>query len=254
MLKVMSYNVLGFKGFSAQASDRSMTEKQIFDTHLEQLDLLQPAVVIFQEAPHQQVIQQLATALDWNYRYFISQTGWSGSLLTKFQIRGSETYQFKKHQELFSRFWSRTVLLTNKGEDLVIHAAHLHDENTGLRKKELLSLAEFITGDIDEQDNLLLVGDLNHRPELEEYQILAATDLHDLFLSKQNKTDKCGHTFLSTLPMARLDYIWGSKSMARKLTKFEVLSDRPFGDTTESGDYAVLSDHLPVMVQFEETL
>ena len=125
MLKVMSYNVLGFKGFSAQASDQSMTEKQIFDTHLEQLDLLQPDVAIFQEAPHQQVIQRLASALDWNYRYFISQTGWSGSLLTKFQIRSSETYRFKKYQELFSRFWSRTVLLTSKGEDLVIHAAHL---------------------------------------------------------------------------------------------------------------------------------
>ncbi|MCH2520805.1 MAG: hypothetical protein MK036_02500, partial [Dehalococcoidia bacterium] len=78
--------------------------------------------------------------------------------------------------------------------------------------------------------------------------------LHDLFLSKQNKTDKCGHTFLSTLPMARLDYIWGSKSMARKLTKFEVLSDRPFGDTTESGDYAVLSDDLLLIVQFKETI
>ena len=254
MLKVMSYNVLGFKGFSAQASDQSMTEKQIFDTHLEQLDLLQPDVVIFQEAPHQQVIQHLASALDWNYRYFISQTGWSGSLLTKFQIRSSETYRFKKHQELFSRFWSRTVLLTNKGEDLVIHAAHLHDENSGLRKEELHRLAESVTKDVGHYDNLLLIGDLNHRPELEDYQILSATDLRDLFLSDKNNADKYGHTFLSTLPMARLDYMWGSKSMAEKITKFEVLSNRPFGDTTESGDYAVLSDHLPVMAHFEETI
>ena len=254
MLKVMSYNVLGFNGFSAQASDQSMTGKQIFDTHLEQLYLLQPDVLIFQEAPRQQIVRHLASALGWNYRYFVSDTRWPGALLTRFKILSSETHQFTEHRELFSRFWSRTILLTQARKSLVIHAAHLHDENAEVRKDELHCLAESVTRDMDQYNDLLLLGDLNHRPDLDDYQILNATDLHDLFLSHQIQSDKYGHTFLSTLPMARLDYIWGSESMAARMTKFEVLSDRPFGDTSESGDYAVLSDHLPVMAHFRDTI
>ena len=95
---------------------------------------------------------------------------------------------------------------------------------------------------------VLLQGDLNHRPNDPEYAIWTEAGLVDIG-AEQGIGDE--PTFSSTNPRGRIDYIWATKELGTRATHAEVLNGVPFiPDPDEKSSYA-LSDHLPVLADFD---
>ena len=103
--------------------------------------------------------------------------------------------------------------------------------------------------DVKAGQSILLQGDLNHVPDGPEYKRWRRAKLTDAFAAKGVGIE---FTSRANKPGIRIDYVWTHGPIARRLVECRVLFEGAFRTNPEDPMSFALSDHLPVMAEFEQ--
>ncbi len=101
--------------------------------------------------------------------------------------------------------------------------------------------------DIDSGRSMLLIGDLNHGPDSEEYQLWIDAGWIDTF-AKVGKGN--GLTFKAEEPKYRIDYVMATGPIAKQIVKSKPLFEGAFRLNAADEKSFALSDHLPQLAVF----
>jgi len=140
------------------------------------------------------------------------------------------------------------------GKMITVHSAHLwpfkkEANDTRIRLNEIKELVAAINDDLsNNSESVLLQGDLNHSPDMEEYQSLRNAGLVDTFLVAGSGE---GYTIDSIKPSKRIDFIYAKGALAGRVKRYKSLFEGNFRMNNEDPKSFALSDHLPVLVDFE---
>ncbi|MBX3240442.1 MAG: hypothetical protein KIT80_01650 [Chitinophagaceae bacterium] len=268
-LRSITYNVfngcIGYKGINGSAlppgenSELVKTARdmgQIPQRMMLELALYQPDIINFSEGPDEKVVAQMAKMLDLNYAYFPG--GFPGAVLTRYEIISAENRPFLNKErnnpkELFTRHWGRAKLRLPDGKAITVHSAHLwpfrkEENDTRLRLAEIKEMTASIQYDLaNGSDSVLLQGDLNHTPDMPEYNSLQQAGLVDTFIKNVSGD---GYTFDSIKPTRRIDYIYAAGTLSKQIKQHMSLFEGSFRLNNEDPKGFALSDHLPVLVDF----
>lgn len=275
-LRSISYNIfngaIGYKGINGRdlpEGDDSILVKtardmgQIPKRIMMELALYQPNIINFSESPNEEVVAAMAKILNLNYAFFPgAKKGdghFPGSILTNYEIVSSETRPFvNKSQnnpaELFTRHWGKAKLRLPNGKNITVHSAHLwpfkkEDNDTAIRLKEIKEMLASIKYDLNNQsDSVLLQGDLNHTPDTMEYKRLGDGGLTDAFKAVGQGD---GYTHSSIKPDKRIDYIYAAGALSKSIKNCSPLFEGDFRMNNEDPKGFALSDHIPVIADFE---
>ncbi|MPZ99609.1 MAG: endonuclease/exonuclease/phosphatase family protein [Dehalococcoidia bacterium] len=250
-LRAVTYNVLQCTGYPAGIAPQHLDggADGLPALFAEALAPLGADIVTLAEAPSEDVTDEIATRLGMTPVRFASPEAWPGALLTRLEVIESANCPVRdggRPEALFTRHWGRALLGRPRGGRLVVHSAHLHPDDAAIREREITWLLEVIAQDMTAGYDVVLQGDLNHRPEMPEYRRWLAAGLVDTFA--QAGTGE-GHTYRSDLPMARLDYVFAGGALAERVREARVLTGAPFCAAAAGRPYA-LSDHVPVLAVF----
>ena len=275
-MRSISYNVfngcIGYKGINGRElppGDDSILVKtardmgQIPKRIMLELALYQPNIINFSEATNEKVLAEMAKMLNLNYAFFPGAKNgeghFPGSILTTYEIVSAETRPFVNKnrndpQELFTRHWGKAKLRLPNGKTLTVHSAHLwpfkkEENDTRIRLNEIKELVAAIKYDLSKNsESVLLQGDLNHSPDMEEYQSLKNAGLVDTFIAAGIGD---GYTINSIKPSKRIDFIYAVGALAGRIKSCRSLFEGNFRLNNEDPKGYALSDHLPVLVDFE---
>lgn len=241
MLRTITYNVLQCTGYPPEARPPGGCEPR---RYVHALDAYAPDLVTFCESPAREVSETIAASLGMTAVRFASPGDWPGTLLTALEVVEATNCPLPggRPDDLFTRHWGRAVLRGGDGAEYVVHSVHLHPSNAEVREREILALLGCLRTDLDRGRDVILQGDLNHRPDMPEYEWWWNAGLFDTFEPEDGSP---GHTFRSTLPMARLDYVWVSRSLSERVLRGRPLAEPPFVPDLASGVGYALSDHVP---------
>ncbi len=247
----ISYNVYQFKGYPETDDTKFMLRDirpQMPDRMALELELYQPHIVTFQEAPKEQEVKKVAESLGMNYAYFPG--GYPGALLTKFEIKSSENCpleSLKDRGELFSRHWGKAIL-KSPTEEIILYSIHLHPSNDSIRKREVHEILQVMNKDMSNGKSIIFQGDFNHEPIQDEYNLWKETGLIDCYVKKGVEQR---NTIKSIFPKRTVDYIWVNKKLEDRLLRCKVLFEGNFRTNPMDARSIALSDHLPVMAEFQ---
>lgn len=256
----ITYNVRSFEGLVAEESERNkIGRKQIVERLALEFQLYQPDIICIQEAWSEGLVARLAAKLEMDYVYFHGGTkmkGWdegiSGALLTRYEVQCKAVFPMvsfaARPAHLFTRFWGSVIITTEFGP-LAVYAAHLHPGDASVRIEEINEMLKVINRDQTENCSVLLMGDLNHEPDADEYALLSASGLTDSFARKGGGFHL---TWPSINPEVHIDYIWSSGPVSDRLSDCRVLYEGCFRTYDEDPGAFALSDHLPVMAIFDD--
>ena len=275
-LRSISYNVfngcIGYKGINSHAlpegdiSDLIKAArhlKQIPQRIMLELALYQPNIINFSEGPSEKVLAEMANMIGYNYAFFpggLDGKGkFPGGVLTNYEIVSSENRPFVNKEknnlkELFTRHWGKATLRTPNGKTIVVHSAHLwpfkkSEEDTQIRMEEIKHLHLAINEDLKQKNtSVLLQGDLNHVPNTPENKALLSGKLVDTFVQAGVGE---GNTANSIKHNRRIDYILAGGQIAQHIKSCRSLYEGNFMMHTADKMGFALSDHLPVMADFE---
>jgi endonuclease/exonuclease/phosphatase family metal-dependent hydrolase len=273
-IRSISYNVfngcIGYKGINGRelppgevshlvktARDRKQIPRRI----MLELELYQPNIINFSEGPNEQVVAEMAKMQALKYAFFAGgkdgKGGFPGAVLTNYEIIAQETRPFanKKNdvKELFTRHWGKAKLRTPSGKILMVHSAHLwpfkkEPRDTEIRMEEIKELVAAIRHDLENGiESVLLQGDLNHSPDMPEYQKLKDAGLIDTFVAAGVGD---GNTIDSINPSRRIDFIFAQGQIAKEITRATSLFEGNFRLNVDDPKGYALSDHLPVLADF----
>ena len=257
----ITYNVRSFEGLVGKDSERNRLGRgQIVERLALELQLYQPDIICIQEAWSEELVARLAAKLKMSFVYFPGGTkmkGWdegiSGALLTRYEVHDKTSFPIvswmERPEHLFTRFWGSARLTTRSGP-LTVYAAHLHPGDANIRIREINETLNVMKRDLEENSSVLLMGDLNHEPDTDEYSLLSASRLIDSFALKG---DGFSLTWPSINPEMHIDYIWSSGPVADRLSSCRVLYEGGFRTYDDDPGYLALSDHLPVMATFDDS-
>lgn len=269
-LRTISYNIfngcIGYKGINGKElpagenSDLVKTARdmgQISTRIMQELALYKPNIINFSEGPSEEVVAKMAKILNLNYAYFPG--GFPGAILTTYEIISSENRPFQNKssnnpKELFTRHWGKAKLRLPNGKPLTVHSAHLwpfrkEENDTQIRLKEIKELVASIKFDLaNNSDSVLLQGDLNHTPDTQEYKNLNSAGLVDTFTIKGTGN---GYTTDAIKPTKRIDYIYAIGGLSKQIKNHTPLFEGSFRMNNEDPKGFALSDHLPVLADFE---
>lgn len=256
-MRTIAYNVYNCSGWPREAAERSWAPDD------EPLDVAgrigaaladyDPTVVTFAEAPSEAVVGEVASKLEMSAQYFPG--GWSGALLSTLPVRegaGAPELLPGETEDLFTRHAGRAVLDADDGE-IALYSVHLHPNESATRQREIDALLDLVAEDTSEGRAVVVQGDLNHGPRGPEYGQWQDAGLTDAFAAVGDGPET---TFLKdeedeTGPRDRIDYAWAGGGFGDRLASARVLSDPPFGPGDGGGSPPFLSDHLPLLVEFE---
>lgn len=269
-MRTIAYNIfngcIGYKGINGRelppgensdlvkaARDMGQIAKRI----MLELALYKPNIINFSEGPKEDVVAEMAKMLNLNYAYFPG--GFPGAILTTYKIISSENrpFQNKSHnnpKELFTRHWGKAKLSLPDGRVITVHSAHLWpfkkvENDTRLRLAEIKELIGSIKYDLaNGSDSVLLQGDLNHTPDTEEYKNLKSAGLIDTFVAKGSGD---GYTTNSIKPSKRIDFIYAIGNLSGHIKNCMPLFEGSFRMNNEDPKGFALSDHIPVLADFE---
>ena len=275
-LRSITYNVfngcIGYKGINGRElppGDDSILVKtardmgQIPKRIMLELALYQPNIINFSESPNEGVVAEMAKMLNLNYAFFPGAKNgeghFPGSILTTYEIVSSETRPFVNKsrndpQELFTRHWGKAKLRLPNGKNIIVHSAHLwpfkkEENDTRIRLNEIKELVAAIKHDLaNNSDTVLLQGDLNHTPDTEEYKSLKSAGLVDAFIAAGSGD---GNTTNSIKPSKRIDFIYAIGTLSGHIKSCMPLFEGDFRMNNEDPKGFALSDHLPVLADFE---
>ncbi|MFT3948514.1 MAG: hypothetical protein QM763_16235 [Agriterribacter sp.] len=269
-LRSVTYNIfngcIGYKGINGRElppgenSDLVKTARdtgQVAQRIMLELALYKPNIINFSEGPSEEVVAKMAKMLDLNYAYFPG--GFPGAILTTYEIMSSENRPFQNKsrnnpKELFTRHWGKAKLRLPNGKPLTVHSAHLwpfrkEENDTQIRLKEIKELTASIKYDLaNNSDSVLLQGDLNHTPDTLEYKSLNSAGLVDAFVAAGSGD---GYTSSSIKPSKRIDFIYAIGALSKQIKDCMPLFQGSFRMNNEDPKGFALSDHIPVLADFE---
>jgi endonuclease/exonuclease/phosphatase family metal-dependent hydrolase len=249
-LRTITYNVLAFRGFKRTEDNQAVLDQarsQMARRMALELALHRPDLVTFQESPSEKLVQEVAELLGMNHAYFPG--GYPGTVMTRHKILESTNcplVEGTRPKDLFTRHWGRALIQREEGE-LVVYTVHLHPGKAELREREVTEMLKVMAVDRDAGRTLLLQGDLNHKPDGPEYPRWVAAGLTDAFAAKGTGQ---ALTIPSTTPNKRIDYVWASEPLARRVQECRVLFEGAFRTNPEDPRSFALSDHIPVLAVF----
>jgi endonuclease/exonuclease/phosphatase family metal-dependent hydrolase len=254
-LRVIAYNIYVCKGWP---EDRPLAKEAVRKGQMAkrlamELALYEPDIVNFSESPSEAITKEVAAHLGMNHVRFPSGGNWPGTLLSKFEITESANAPLgrERPKELFTRHWGRATLKLPTGDPLIVHSAHLHPaDDPATRLVEIKAMLAAMQSDLDAGRSMLLIGDLNHRPDTEEYKLWTDAGWIDTF-AKVGKGD--GLTFRSDKPEKRIDYILAAGPIAKEIVESRPLFEGAFRLNPADEHAFALSDHLPQFARFGGT-
>lgn len=95
--------------------------------------------------------------------------------------------------------------------------------------------------------SMLLIGDLNHTPDAEEYGLWTEAGWRDTFVEAGGAG---GLTIKSDTPSERIDYILAAGPIAGRVLRAGPLFEGAFRVNTSDPASFALSDHLPQFAAF----
>lgn len=260
-MRVMTYNIRSFEGYAAKDKwDRCqevIKRGQMMDRFVQEIRLHDPTVICLQEVPTEAVIARLAARLDMEYAHFPGgwkNKGWpegiSGAVLSKYPILEAGSHPSmnwtERPEDLFTRFWGRVVLDTPIGP-CAVHAMHGYHKDSDVRLREIAEVLSVVKEDLKAGHSVIVLGDLNHRPDGPEYRRWAAGGLTDAFAGRSG-ADTLTHSSIE--PKSRIDYIWSAGPISAQLSDARVLFEGAFRTNPADELSFALSDHLPVLAVF----
>lgn len=253
-LRVIAYNVFACAGWPKDRwrSQRVVESGQMAERLGMELALYQPDLVNFSESPPERLALQVADRLRMNHLRFPSAGHWPGTILTGYGVLESQNVPMPggraRPDDLFTRHWGRAVLRLPEKETLVVHSAHLMPgADPAVRLREIDVMLAAMQPDIDAGRSMILMGDLNHGPDTEEYQKWMASGWVDSF-AKVGEGD--GFTITSDITKWRIDYIMAHGPLAAQITESRPLFEGAFRLNINDPAAFALSDHVPQWAKF----
>lgn len=251
-LRVIAYNIYAGKGWPA---DRALAKQAVNAGQMPrrlalELALYQPDIVNFSESPSEAFTKEVAEYLGMHHVRFPSGGNWPGTLLSRFEIIDSENTPlgYERPKDLFTRHWGRATIQLPAREPLVVHSAHLYPvEDPTIRLKEIPAMLKSMQPDLDAGRSILLIGDLNHKPDAKEYQLWQDAGFVDTFAQVGQGE---GLTFLADKPYKRIDYILAAGPIAQRLLEARPLFEGAYRLNPDDPNAFALSDHLPQFAEF----
>lgn len=251
-LRVIAYNVYACKGWP---DDRPLAKKAVQSGQMAkrlamELALYEPDIINFSESPSEAIAIEVAENLGMNHVRFPSGGNWPGTLLSRFEVADSENFPlgYERPQELFTRHWGRGTVKLPNGETLIVHSAHLYPvADPTIRLKEIRAMLASMKDDLDAGQSMLLIGDLNHGPDTEEYKLWMDAGWTDTF-AKVGRGE--GLTFTADDPKYRIDYIMAIGPVAKQIVESRPLFEGAFRLNVADENSFALSDHLPQLAVF----
>lgn len=276
-IRSLTYNIfnggIGYKGINGHdlpegkesilvktARDMGQIPKRI----MLELALYEPHIINFTESAKEFVVANMAKSINYNYTHFPGakngQGNFPGSILTPFEIVYSENRPFVNKEtnnsdELFTRHWGKAIVRLPNGELITIHSAHLwpfkkEKRDTEIRLAEIEELMKSIDYDLKHNTkSVLLQGDLNQVPDSPEYRKYIEGGMYDTF--DKAKVKQYLNTINSINPTKRIDFILAKGKIKNQITNHRVLFEGNFRTNNDDPSSYALSDHLPVMIEFE---
>lgn len=252
-LRVIAYNIYGLTGWPKQRTfaKKAVAEGQMAKRLAMELALYEPDIINFSESPSEELTKEVAELLGMKHVRFPSGGNWPGTLLSKFEIIESQNAPMKGQgpNELFTRHWGRATVKLPSGESLIVHSAHLYPTaDPEIRLKEIRAMIESMKPDLDAGKSMLLIGDLNHGPDTEEYKLWIDGGWVDTF-AKVGEGE--GPTIKADIPKWRIDYVMAAGPIADRVTESRPLFEGAFRLNINDKESFALSDHLPQLASFE---
>lgn len=251
-LRVIAYNVYGCTGWP---KDRPLAKKagqkgQMAKRLAMELALYNPDIINFSEPPDETITKEVGKLLGMHHIRFPSGGNWPGTLLSRYEITESKNVPLgsERPKELFTRHWGRVTIKLPVGDSLIVHSAHLHPAtDPSTRLKEIKAMLAAMKGDFEAGHSMLLIGDLNHSPDTEEYKLWINAGWTDTFAKVGNGK---GLTFTADAPKYRIDYVMAAGPIVKRLTESRPLFEGAFRLNIADEKSFALSDHLPQFAVF----
>lgn len=251
-LRVIAYNVYVCKGWP---EDRPLAKEAVRKGQMAkrlamELALYEPDIINLSESPSEAITKEVAAHLGMNQVRFPSGGNWPGTLLSRFEITESANAPLgrERPKELFTRHWGRAAIKLPGGDPLIVHSAHLHPaEDPATRLQEIKAMVATMKPDLEAGRSMLLIGDLNHRPNTEEHKLWTDAGWIDTF-AKVGKGD--GLTIRADKPAHRIDYILAAGPIADDIVESRPLFEGAFRLNPADEQAFALSDHLPQFARF----
>lgn len=225
-IRVMTYNL--HNGFEPGGHLDLEAQAQVMEE-------AQPDVLVLQEVSRGWVISGRVDMLSWlsqrlDMPYVSGPTVdpfWGNAVLSRFPIVDHENHELPPRDLFLRRGFMSVTVEVGAGETLRFIATHFHhlERDSAIRQQQARVIAGFWGGD----QRTAIMGDLNARPDSAEMAILRQAKLVD---AGTVQAGAARHTFSSTAPFQRIDYIWVSPDLT--------VSEAFTPSTTAS-------DHLPVI-------
>lgn len=252
-LRVIAYNVLVCRGWP---SDRPRAVKatelgQMARRLAMELALYEPDIVNFSESPSEAIAKEIAGYLGMHHVRFPTGEHWPGTLLSRHKIVESQNVPLGRERpaELFTRHWGRAKLELPGGGPLVVHSAHLFPHKSSpLRLQEIEAMQTAMKEDFDSGVSMILMGDLNHTPDMPEYKLWMDAGWTDTF-AKVGKGE--GFTIPADNPDSRIDYIMARGPLAHEIVESRPLHEGAFRLNLADDQSFALSDHVPQLAVFD---
>lgn len=251
-LRVIAYNVYACKGWpeNRTLAKKAVEKSQMAKRLAMELALYEPDIINFSESPSEAVAKEVAKHLGMNHVRFPSGGNWPGTLLSRFEITDSKNVPLgnERPKELFTRHWGRGTLKLPNGEPLIVHSAHLYPvADPTIRLKEIRAMLASMKDDLDSGRSMLLIGDLNHGPDSEEYKLWIDAGWIDTFAKVGEGK---GLTIKADEPKYRIDYVMATGPIAERVTESRPLFEGAFRLNVADPKAFALSDHLPQLAVF----
>ena len=251
-LRVIAYNIYACKGWP---KDRTLAKKavhkqQMADRAALELSLYDPDIINFSESPSEEITLQIAEKLGMNHVRFPSGGNWPGTLLSRFEIVEDENTPlgYQRPSKLFTRHWGRATIKQPNGRLLIVHSAHLYPgADPTIRLQEIQAMLASMKKDVEAGHSMLLIGDLNHGPDSEEYKLWIYAGWMDTFAEVGSGE---GWTIKADSPDRRIDYVMAIGPIASHITESRPLFEGAFRLNPSDEHSFALSDHLPQMALF----
>ena len=115
------------------------------------------------------------------------------------------------------------------------------------REAELRQIDDYVDTLESGPRSMLLIGDLNHTPDSEEYRLWKAAGWIDTFAAAGKGN---GFTIKADVPNRRIDYVLAAGPIAGSIAESRPLFEGAFRLDTADDDAFALSDHLPQLAVF----
>ena len=254
-LRVIAYNIFGCTGWPHQRrlAQQAVARGQMAKRLAMELALHEPDIINFSESPKEELTKEVAELLGMNHVRFPSGGNWPGTLLSRHEIVDSQNVPLdgERPRNLFTRHWGRAAVKLANGDRLIVHSAHLYPTaDPTNRLREIRAMITSMKPDLNAGRSMLLIGDLNHGPDTEDYKLWIDAGWVDTF-AKVGKGE--GPTIKSDIPKWRIDYVMAAGPIANRVVESRPLFAGAFRLNINDRESFALSDHLPQLAVFQST-